>query len=100
METHGWPISVLWTEEATFPFYQKPGWEAVGIQGKAYFLSQYNAELFKPGECEIIPYDPDLHLSSIAKIHNNESYRIERTLEEYKALFNLPKSKTWSFFPQ
>ena len=43
METHGWPISVLWTEEATFPLYQKPGWEAVGIQGKAYFLSQYNA---------------------------------------------------------
>jgi len=95
METHGWPISVLWTEEATFPFYQKSGWEAVGIQGKAYFLSQYNAELFKPVECEIIPYDPDLHLSSIAKIHNNESYRIERTLEEYKALFNLPKSKTF-----
>jgi hypothetical protein len=42
-----------------------------------------------------MPYDPDLHLPLIAKIHNNESYRIERTLEEYKELFNLPKSKTF-----
>ena len=95
METRGWPISVLWTAEATFPFYQNTGWEAVGIQGKVYFLSQDNVELFKPGECKINPYDPDLHLPSIAKIHNNESYRIERTLEEYKELFNLPKSKTF-----
>ena len=26
MEEKGWPLSVLWTLEATFPFYQQSGW--------------------------------------------------------------------------
>jgi GNAT superfamily N-acetyltransferase len=32
MEEHGWPVSVLWTQERTFPFYQNSGWEAMGSQ--------------------------------------------------------------------
>ena len=33
MKEEGWPVSVLWTLEATFPFYHHSGWEAVGNQG-------------------------------------------------------------------
>ena len=32
-EERGWPVAVLWTREATFPFYWNSGWEAVGIPG-------------------------------------------------------------------
>ena len=33
MEVRGWPVSALWTEVPTFPFYQHSDYEAVGSQG-------------------------------------------------------------------
>ena len=46
-EERGWPVAVLWTAEATFPFYWNSGWEAVGSQGFVYALGRGDRELFQ-----------------------------------------------------
>lgn len=54
MEEHGWPVSVLWTQERTFPFYQNSGWEAMGSQdsgGPAALLAVLPRRRFM-GSCE------------------------------------------------
>ena len=96
MEENNWPVSVLWTQEATFPFYHHSGWEAVGCQGWTYGLEPGDQALFEAGSFEILPYDPDnaRHLDAIIQIHDAEPYRIARSHAEYQALFALPKTST------
>lgn len=97
MEGEGWPVSVLWTQEATFPFYQQSGWEAVGSQGGVYLLRPSEHDLFKAGPFDIVPYDPTDagHLDAIVQIHDAEPYRITRSRTDYQALFSLPKMRTF-----
>ena len=96
MEEREWPVSVLWTMEATFPFYQNSGWEAVASQGWVYGLAWEDAELFEAGSFEIVPYDStDVgQLHGIIAIHDAEPNRIARSESDYRALFSLPKTKT------
>ena len=49
MEEEGLPVSVLLTLEATFPFYQQSGWEAVGSQGRLYQLQPRGPCTFREG---------------------------------------------------
>ncbi len=49
MEEREWPISVLWTQVQTFPFYQNSGWEAMSPQGYGYELVSGDAERFEDG---------------------------------------------------
>ena len=96
MEQKGWPVSALWTEEETFPFYQHSGYEAVASQGWMYRLRGEQFELFEAGSWEIVTYEQaGRHLDAIMKIHDGEAYRIGRTREEYQALFSLPKISTF-----
>jgi len=97
MEEEDWPVSVLWTVEATFPFYHNSGWEAVGPQGWVYRLTPEDADLFEAGEFEVTCYDPkDVgHLDAIVRIHDAECCRISRSRPEYKALLSLPKTRTF-----
>ena len=91
------PVSVLWTLEATFPFYQQSGWEAVGSQGYFYQLRPDDYVLFKSGPFDVVQYDRrNLHsLNAMMEIHNAEPHRIARTSEEYRALFSLAKTTTF-----
>ena len=97
MEEKDWPVSVLWTDEATFPFYQNSGWEAVGPQGWVYRLTREDADLFEAGAFEVARYDQKdtRHLDAVVRIHDAEPYRIARSRPEYQALLSLPKTKTF-----
>ena len=97
MTQRNWPTSILWTMEATFPFYQNSGWEAVGSQGFVYKLTEQDSTLFnKTSHFKIIEYDKhnNDHMNSIMQIHDAEPIRISRSITDYQTLFNLPKSKT------
>ena len=97
MEEEGSPVSVLWTLEATFPFYQQSGWEAVGSQGWLYQLRPEEHELFESGPFGIVQYDPRNadSFNAMMNFHNAEPHRIARSIEEYRALFSLPQTMTF-----
>ena len=97
MAEEGVPVSVLWTLEATFPFYQQSGWEAVGSQGWLYQLRPEEHTLFESGAFEVVQYDPSNtgSFEAMMKLHDAEPHRIARTIEEYRALFSLPQTTTF-----
>ena len=97
MEEQAWVVSVLWTREATFPFYQQSGWEAVGSQGWVHRLRGQERDLFEVGGFDVIRYDPGsaLHLDGIMKVHDSQPHRIARSRSDYQALFSLPKTTTY-----
>ena len=98
MNENDWPVSVLWTREATFPFYQNSGFEAVGQQARGYPAESraimrcsergaYDISLFNPN-------NPD-HLDAIiADSRGPNRLRIGRTREDYEHYFNLHKMST------
>ncbi len=90
------PISVLWTLEATFPFYQQSGWEAVGSQGWLYQLRPEEHVLFESGAFDVVQYDPSNanSFNAMVNLHDTEPHRIARSSEEYRALFSLPQTTT------
>ena len=92
----GWPVAVLWTREATFPFYWNSGWEAVGSQGFAYVLGRNDRELFARSSHDVVAFDPakKSHLGFVAATHDAEPRRIVRSRENYLALLTLPKVST------
>lgn len=94
MEDEDVPVSVLWTLEATFPFYQQSGWEAVGSQGWLYQLHPEEHTLFDSGIFDVVQYDPrdPDSFNAMMKLHDAEPHRIARTAEEYRALFSLPQT--------
>lgn len=97
MEEEGVPVSVLWTLEATFPFYQQSGWEAVGSQGWLYQLRPEEHTLFNSGTFDVVQYDPRNTdaFNAMMNLHDAEPHRIARTIEEYRALFSLPQTMTF-----
>ena len=96
MEENGWPVSVLWTQHATFPFYHHSGWEAAANQGWVYTLSPGDAASFDRGRFETVPFDPARpgHLDAVIRFHDAEPFRVARTRDEYAALLTLPKIET------
>lgn len=96
MNENDWPVSVLWTREATFPFYQHSGYEAVRPQARGYLLHPSDIDLFQRGAYDISLYNPNNpdHLDAIIEIHDAEPLRIGRTREEYAHLVNLHKMST------
>ena len=97
MEEEGSSVSVLWTLEATFPFYQQSGWEAVGSQGWLYQLRPEEHELFESGPFDIVQYAPRNadSFNAMMNFHNAAPHRIARSIEEYRALFSLPQTTTF-----
>jgi GNAT superfamily N-acetyltransferase len=97
MEALGCDLSVLWTMERTFPFYQGEGWEAVASQGWAYALTHADASRFPAGDLQILPLESsdNARLDEVIAIHKRKSHRVIRSREEYRALLSLPKITTW-----
>jgi predicted N-acetyltransferase YhbS len=93
MEEREWPISVLWTQVQTFPFYQNSGWEAMSSQGYGYGLVPGDAERFEDGAFDIVPYDSGngKHFDAIGRFHDAEPHRVVRTRADLAALLSLPK---------
>jgi GNAT superfamily N-acetyltransferase len=96
-EDRGWPVSVLWTREATFPFYWHSGWEAVGPQGHVHRLESDDRELFSPGSYDVVRFDPsdDRHLDFVATTHDAHPQRVLRSRADHRALMTLPKVSTY-----
>lgn len=92
MDEQGWPVSVLWTVEATFPFYQNSGWEAVSSQGQVFRVRNDKSHLFRPGPFDLVPYDftDRQHVDAVKALHDAEPHRIGRSDAQHDALFSLP----------
>lgn len=97
MEEKGYDLSVLWTAESTFPFYQKLGWEAVSSQGWLYRLRESDVDFFQNHSFKVRHYNSanENYLNSIMRIHEAEPYRIVRSSSDYRALFALPETTTY-----
>lgn len=96
MRERGWAVSVLWTIEPTFPFYRNSGWESARSQGEMYTLKASDTGNFRMSHHQIARYEPGnkTHLRAIARLHDIEQYRIDRSPDDYEALFSLPKMHT------
>ncbi len=96
MDQIGCELSVLWTQVATFPFYECGAFQAVRYQGWTYACRREDATLFQDSGEKIIQYDPTtkLHLEDIGRIHRQDIFGVDRNLEEQELLFGLPKMKT------
>ena len=92
MDEQGWPVSVLWTVEPTFPFYQNSGWEAVSSQGRVYRVCNSEAHLFRAAPFDVVPYDPEdrQQRDAVKAIHDAEPQRIGRSVVQHDILFSLP----------
>ena len=97
MENNHWPISVLWTQEQTFPFYQNSGWEGVKTQGKFISINPSDHKEFKELGFEVSRLNDgdQKQLNEVISIHKKHPYTIERSEDDYKTLFNLHKIETW-----
>lgn len=89
-------LSVLWTKLATFPFYEKAGYQGVRNQDYIYKCEKSDACKFAQYGEEIIEYNPQdqKFLASIQQMHEKEVTLVERNANSYSYLFNLPKTKT------
>ena len=92
MDEQGLPVSVLWTVEPTFPFYQNSGWEAVSSQGRVYRVRNSEAPLFPTAPFDVVPYDPGdrEHRDAVKALHDAEPQRIGRSAFQHDMLFSLP----------
>ena len=97
MEDEGWPLSVLWTMERTFPFYQQAGYEAVASQGWVYSMGPEDLGALQGERFGVVEYDAadPSHLDAIMRMHEAEPLRIARSRGDYDALFSLPKVSTF-----
>lgn len=89
-------LSVLWTREATFPFYEHAGYQAVRTQSTLYRCTKADAALFRDYGHPVVLYDSAVphHLAAIGQLHAQESAGVIRQADEMAALFTLPKMKT------
>ena len=89
-------ISILWTVNSNFPFYERSQFYAVRSQDWLYTCKKGDADLFSDNGHQVIEYKPDSkqYIADIQTMHENELFGILRAPEEYPYLFNLPKSRT------
>jgi predicted N-acetyltransferase YhbS len=96
MEAAGLELAVLWTQVATFPFYELNGWQAVERYGGAYRLTAEDAGRFAawPGAVATLVDHPD-RLADVVALHAAVGPGVIRVGEDADALFHLPKMTTW-----
>ena len=88
--------AALWTMEATFPFYQHSGWEAVASQGEGFVLSAADRDRFRPAELTVstLAGGDDRasgEVGELLALHAAEPWRLERDQRQARALYRLPK---------
>ncbi len=92
----GLEASVLWTQVATFPFYELNGWQAVERHGHSYRLWRVDAGRFDPWRGEIRALAGEASdLAAVLALHEAYRDRMTRSPSEAARLFSLPKMTTW-----
>ena len=96
MEEMGCDLSVLWTQIATFPFYQHGAFEPVRYQEWIYPCTREDGGRFRDHGMSVVRYDPftGTHLDRIRSLHEAEGYGVRRLRSEWKALLQLPLMHT------
>ena len=96
MDQVGCELSVLWTQVATFPFYECGDYQAIRYQGWTYSCRHQDAMLFGDNGEQIVSYDPTTkyYLEDIERLHRQEVFGVERSPIELEYLFSLPKMTT------
>jgi len=96
MEEMGCDLSVLWTQIATFPFYEHGAFEPVRYQEWIYDCTREDAGRFRDHGERIVRYDPAArtHLDRIRSLHEAEGYGVRRSQPEWEALLQLPLMHT------
>ena len=96
MEEMGCDLSVLWTQIATFPFYQHGAFEPVRYQEWIYTCTREDGPRFRDHGERIVRYDPatGTHLDRIRSMHKKEGYGVRRSRSEWEALLQLPLMHT------
>ncbi len=96
MEEMGCDLSVLWTQIATFPFYQHGAFEPVRYQEWIYNCTREDGRRFRDHGERIVRYDPSTgaYLDRIRSMHQAEGYGVRRSRSEWQALLQLPLMRT------
>jgi hypothetical protein len=96
MEEMGCDLSVLWTQIATFPFYQHGAFEPIRYQEWIYTCTREDGPRFRDHGERIVRYDPatGTHLDRIRSLHKKEGYGVRRSRSEWEALLQLPLMHT------
>ncbi len=96
MDSIGLELSVLWTQVATFPFYELNGYQAVERYGATYSLRRAEAARFgAPAERVSTLSDEPGRLAQVLALHETAGPGMVRSPDEARALFGLPKMTTW-----
>ena len=92
----GCDLSVLWTQIATFPFYQHGAFEPVRYQEWIYNCTREDGRRFRDHGEGIVRYDPasGTNLNRIRSMHEAEGYGVRRSRSEWEALLQLPRMYT------
>jgi hypothetical protein len=87
---------VLWTQVATFPFYELNGYQAVERYGEARRLRAADAERLHTWRGPITTLaDDTARLGEVLRLHEAEGPGIVRSIDEARVLFGLPKITVW-----
>ncbi len=96
MEALGLELSVLWTLVATFPFYERNGWQAVERYGGWVRLTGDDATRFPRWATPVVRLaDAPGALAELLALHDLCGPRVTRSSDEGVALWSLPKMTTW-----
>jgi hypothetical protein len=89
-------LSVLWTLVTTFPFYEKGGFHPICNEGWVYTVGEKDRNIFANHGEEIVTYNSRTQacIHEIQIMHEQNSFGVKRSVEEYRVLFDLPKMKT------
>ncbi len=96
METARMELSVLWTQVATFPFYELNGYQAVRPDLETLSLTGADADRFPAGGDDVQPLDvrEAATLEQVRALHEAESHVVVRRAEDWPRLLALPKVRT------
>ena len=96
LEEMGCDLSVLWTQIATFPFYEHGAFEPVRYQEWIYDCTREDGRRFRNHGERIVRYDSatGAYLDRIRSMHQAEGYGVRRSRSEWEALMQLPLMHT------
>ena len=96
MQRLGVELSILWTQVATFPFYEHAGFQAVRDLCTVYPLYAADAPLFADHGHEVVIRDPTSgeDLEDLHRLHAQQGPGVVRSADECAALLSLPRMRT------
>ncbi len=96
MEALAIPVSVLWTQVETFPFYEVTGYQAVARYGQSFRLSNADAVRFRASTDQVVDLrSAPEHLAALLDLQASRSDRIVRSPGDAELLHRLAKMTTW-----